>query len=624
MTQKLCKKPSLRFFSFFLLLFFYSIGFCNDKNTFTILSSTQTLKFSQEEGKLIARLDVVEFIKCNSKTGELFKKVIYFDDESAIEKITIDGAVRKYIISNDLPSGGIFHNDTKLAYFDYRFGTNTEKSIELRYTKKFLDFKFIDLLSFNNYHYATKESMINVEIPSWLNCSLKEFNFENATILKSDDVDDDTKIQVYKATSIPVQSDLKSRPDFRKYEPHIMVLPNFMTVNNKKVELMPSLDKLYSWYKSLANQIGNDTKVIEAKAKELTAGLSNDEDKIKAIFYFIQDNIKYIAFEAGIMGFKPESCQNVLQKKYGDCKGMANLAKTMLVSLGFDARLTWLGTNDIPYDYSFPSLYVDNHMICTVLLNGKQIFVDPTETESDLNQYADRIQGREVLIEDGVNFIKSRVPFQDESKHGFTQKMNLQIDGNKVIGDAVEVMKGNNKTRFANFIKSISKKDKIDALKYYVSQNDNNILVSSHQQDIYPQHDQDFKLEYNLSVNNQILQIGKEKYINLEFEKPLEFISIEDGRDCAFDLDNKINKDYTTVFSIPANHKVTYVPDPIAISNEDWDVKMSYEIAADKVIYKKSLHTKTTEIKKSKLAEWKLFSTKLKEFYEDRIIIKEN
>lgn len=79
-------------------------------------------------------------------------------------------------------------------------------------------------------------------------------------------------------------------------------------------------------------------------------------EKIEAVFYWVQDNIRYIAFENGIMGFKPEAASKVYQNRYGDCKGMANLLKEMLKICGYDARLTWIGTNDIPYDYKTASL----------------------------------------------------------------------------------------------------------------------------------------------------------------------------------------------------------------------------------------------------------------------------
>ncbi len=52
---------------------------------------------------------------------------------------------------------------------------------------------------------------------------------------------------------------------------------------------------------------------------------------------------------------------------------MANLTKELLLASGFDARLCWIGTNHIAYDYSTPSMSVDNHMICALYIKGQVV-----------------------------------------------------------------------------------------------------------------------------------------------------------------------------------------------------------------------------------------------------------
>ena len=87
---------------------------------------------------------------------------------------------------------------------------------------------------------------------------------------------------------------------------------------------------------------------------------------------------------------------------------MAHLTKELLKALGFDARLCWIGTNHIAYDYSTPSIAVDNHMICALLYQGKTYFLDATENYIGFNEYAERIQSRQVLIEDGDKYIYTK------------------------------------------------------------------------------------------------------------------------------------------------------------------------------------------------------------------------
>ena len=188
-------------------------------------------------------------------------------------------------------------------------------------------------------------------------------------------------------------------PNYCKIHPHIIITPESYTIKNKSFQLMKTTKDLYTWYLGLVKKIGNRTESLVPIVDELISKAKTDEEKIKNIYYWVQDNIRYVAFEYGIMGFKPEDCQSVLNNKFGDCKGMANLTKEMLKLAGFDARLTWIGTNDLPYNYSLPSLVVDNHMICTVIHKGQYLFLDPTEKNSNLYENGARIQGKQALIE---------------------------------------------------------------------------------------------------------------------------------------------------------------------------------------------------------------------------------
>ena len=58
----------------------------------------------------------------------------------------------------------------------------------------------------------------------------------------------------------------------------------------------------------------DDPEQLKSKVTELTAKAKTDEEKIKNIYYWVQDNIRYIAFEDGIAGFKPDDSQNVFKK----------------------------------------------------------------------------------------------------------------------------------------------------------------------------------------------------------------------------------------------------------------------------------------------------------------------
>ena len=123
---------------------------------------------------------------------------------------------------------------------------------------------------------------------------------------------------------------------------------------------------------------------------------------MKNTYAWVQSNIRYVAFEAGIGKHQPDTPAEVIRKRYGDCKGLALLLKTLLVEQGIDARLVFLGTDKVSCHISeIPSLASMNHVICTAHLNGSTYYLDATCNYIPVGYIPGNIQGVEALIEDG-------------------------------------------------------------------------------------------------------------------------------------------------------------------------------------------------------------------------------
>lgn len=59
----------------------------------------------------------------------------------------------------------------------------------------------------------------------------------------------------------------------------------------------------YSWYKSLVAKIEKNDEGLKPVVDDLLKGKTDDLDKVKTLFYWVQDHIKYIAFERGLAIF---------------------------------------------------------------------------------------------------------------------------------------------------------------------------------------------------------------------------------------------------------------------------------------------------------------------------------
>ena len=128
--------------------------------------------------------------------------------------------------------------------------------------------------------------------------------------------------------------------------------------------------------------------------QEINKDSKTEEDHISNTYRWIQEHIRYVAFEAGLSGHRPDTPKEVLRKRYGDCKGMALLLKTLLKAQGFDARLTDIGTDEIPYKMSdVPTLASANHVICTLFYKGKTHYIDATCNHIPYTYTPQHIQG---------------------------------------------------------------------------------------------------------------------------------------------------------------------------------------------------------------------------------------
>ena len=101
----------------------------------------------------------------------------------------------------------------------------------------------------------------------------------------------------------------------------------------------------------------------------------------------MQQNIRYVAFEAGEAAYRPDTPAEVMRKRYGDCKGMSLLLATLLNRAGIEARIAAVGTDVIPFRIAeAPSLAATNHMICIVPDGDSWLFLDPPHPGMDSRQ----------------------------------------------------------------------------------------------------------------------------------------------------------------------------------------------------------------------------------------------
>ncbi len=562
---------------------------------------------------------------CNSFRTAL-PVVEMYDDKTTIDNIdfAVDGKKPKDIkpVYEYYSVDNIFYSDARVCYFELPLQKKGSTS-EVKFEKTITDPRYFTSIYFTEPYNIQKKEVV-VKVPRWMKVELVEKNFKGYNITKNSNYDsgDDMDIHTYTITNARATVKERYSPGPSYVYPHLFIMTKSATPSGNSFTFFNTLNDQYGWYRSLVKDIQNETAVLKSKAEEITKGLSTDVDKIKAIFYWVQNNIRYIAFEDGIAGFRPDKAHEVLRKKYGDCKGMAHLTKELLKSLGYDARLTWIGTNHIALDYSTPNLSVDNHMICALNFQGKTYFLDATETYIGFNEYAERIQGRQVLIEDGDKYILTKVPTTTYQQNLDREKRKLTINGTDLQGIAEHEWKGEEKEYILTHLNSIKKDKSKEAFMRYLSENNKDYILTDFATSSMEDFDKDLTVKYNLQFRNAVSNFGKEYYVDLDFHKEFSGFTIDTAeRTHDFWFNYKQNVLRETELTIPAGYTVTNLPGNIEIKNADYEFIVNYSQQKDKLIYKKTILIKNPRLSKSRFAQWNKDIEKLNQAYNEQVVL---
>ncbi|MGY0392223.1 transglutaminase domain-containing protein [Bizionia sp. KMM 8389] len=592
-----------------------------------VASLTENYHITFEYNNRTEKVEVIETITKNLiNIGARADIQVYcfYDGESEIESFNIkyktDKRADYYIYDEAMTSDDLFHNDARVKYTNLDFPLKGYK-YQTETVKRYKDIKYFTSLYFND-DYPTVKKTFNIHIPHWLDLELREMNFNGYSIEKTAKEDLKNTETVYNFTikDIPAMFDDTSAPGPSFIYPHILILAKSYTFEGHKTHIFESTQDLYNWYKTLVNSLENDNSDIKAKVLELTKDAKTDEEKIKNIYYWVQDNIRYIAFLDGIAGFKPDEAANVFNKRYGDCKGMANLTKQMLIEAGFDARLTWIGTNRIAYDYSTPNLAVDNHMICTIFNNNEPIYLDGTEKFNPYKEYANRIQGKQVLIENGDNFILQEVPKVTASFNKETVNYNLSLQNEQLTGTVHKVYNGESRSSLLQYLNQLQTDRKDRFLLWYLDGGDSNIKVENIETSNLTDRETPIDINYNITINNAASSFDGTIYIDLDLDKELSDYNFE-NRNTDFVFDFKKHLESTTTLTIPEGYKVESLPENIKISNSNYNLEVSFTESDNAITYKKNFEITESVIRKTDFSEWNAFIKKLNTLYNEQITL---
>jgi uncharacterized protein DUF3857/transglutaminase superfamily protein len=137
---------------------------------------------------------------------------------------------------------------------------------------------------------------------------------------------------------------------------------------------------------------------VRQLVNETVSGSDSRVDKIRKLTAKLHEMIRYTGIEFGQSSLVPQPPQQVLQRKYGDCKDKAATLVAMLRASGIDAFLALLKAGDgQDISLDFPGNDLFNHAI--VFIPGQpDVWIDATDEFSLPGQLPIGDQGKQALV----------------------------------------------------------------------------------------------------------------------------------------------------------------------------------------------------------------------------------
>ena len=484
--------------------------------------------------------------------------------------------------------GESFHDDTKSLNFIYSNLDEGGKT-KLEYTEIVKNPRFLSPLYFGNF-YPIKNKKVTLVADKEINFRFKEFNTEGYSIAFKKEEKRNSNIYTWEIKDVDEIKYESSVPTYKKVLPHIVPIITSYKNKNNEVKVLNDVADLYNWYYSMVkdiNQQPTDTALVSL-VNDITKDSKTDLEKVRAIYYWTQQNIKYIAFEYALGGFIPREANDVFNKKYGDCKDNSSILYEMLKIAGLKGNLTWIGTRKIPYTYTeLPTPMVDNHMILSYTEGNKTYFLDATGRYLALEMPSSFIQGKEALIGDGEGkFRIETVPVMSPQTNSYKESSQLSIKDNQLIGKGETTLSGYYKIDFYNQLES--KNSEKELKTYYtvkLRKGSNKFLIDNFQETNKYSYDDDFKINYEFNISDYSQQLGDEIYVNLNLNRDISYYKTEDDRENEVEVKYKSDYIFENTLEVPENYSVDYLPENYELNNDYFKCKISYKQENNTIIY---------------------------------------
>jgi tetratricopeptide (TPR) repeat protein len=164
-----------------------------------------------------------------------------------------------------------------------------------------------------------------------------------------------------------------------------------------QISSFQSWDEVGRWYWNLQKDRVQPTPAIRAKAAELTAGLKDDDARLRALYSFVSLQYRYIGISFGIGRYQPHAADDVLTNNYGDCKDKHTLLASLLQASGITIYPALISSAR-KLDPDIPSPAQFDHIVGYLPQGQRTLWLDTTPEVAPAGYLALPLRDKQALV----------------------------------------------------------------------------------------------------------------------------------------------------------------------------------------------------------------------------------
>ncbi len=319
--------------------------------------------------------------------------------------------------------------------------------------------------------------------------------------------------------------------------------------------------------------------------QSLTKDLTTDEEKIAALYNYLQKNNRYVSVQLGIGGWQSFDTEYVEKNKYGDCKALSYYMKAMLDAADIETypALIYNKNKPLKIDENF-AVNAFNHMILYVP-GDEPTWLECTSTFNTPGYIGYSNENRKALLITPEGGRLADTPYTTSENNVGDAKINVKLRDDGAATIQVRSTKTGALQRELRYNKNTLSEEKQKEELQEALEELPRFTIDSYEIKLA---DNKPKCEFNydLSVRKLATVQGSRIFINPNVIHQSRFVpDREEKREQNIVRYNAYTQKDQVIIDLPAGYIAESLPESTDIQSDFGSYKMTCEISANQLIY---------------------------------------